>query len=256
MPNKEDEFYQRLLATFKVEAGEHLQTISDGLLALEKIEDPVNQTVIIETIFREAHSLKGAARAVNLREIEEVCQPLESLLALWKNKTQTPTPELFELVYRAVTVLENMISASGFSETHAAEVDELAKLLTEAGTAGQKTTPPQESAKEIVQPPPAANAEGGRKLGGSSASNFPGTLEVQKFYEKPGLTDTVRVATGKLDALLLQAEELIAAKLIVGQRAADLRESFSDFGNWHKMWARIQPQFRHIGQLGAQTSDK
>ena len=38
MPNKEDEFYQRLLATFKVEAEEHLQTISDGLLALEKIE--------------------------------------------------------------------------------------------------------------------------------------------------------------------------------------------------------------------------
>ncbi len=40
MPIKEDEFYQRLLATFKVEAEEHLQTISDGLLALEKVEDP------------------------------------------------------------------------------------------------------------------------------------------------------------------------------------------------------------------------
>jgi two-component system chemotaxis sensor kinase CheA len=134
MPSKEDEFYQRLLATFKVEAEEHLQTISDGLLALEKVEGLVDQTAIIETIFREAHSLKGAARAVNLREIEAVCQPLESLLASWKNHTRTPTPELFELVYRTVTVLEDVIGSSQteFSAAHTSQVNGLVKQLAKA----------------------------------------------------------------------------------------------------------------------------
>jgi len=31
-------------------------------------------------VFREAHSLKGAARAVNIKEIESVCQPLGKVL--------------------------------------------------------------------------------------------------------------------------------------------------------------------------------
>jgi two-component system chemotaxis sensor kinase CheA len=255
MPNKEEEFYQRLLATFKVEAGEHLQTISDGLLSLEKIEDLADRTVIIETIFREAHSLKGAARAVNLREIEAVCQPLESLLSSWKNNTRTPKPDLFELVYRTVTVLENMISSNTFSENNAFEATELAKLLTEAVAASQETTPPKESAQKIVQPPPAAIPVEDKKLGGYSASDPIGNPGVQKIFEKPGLTDTVRVATGKLDALLLQAEELIAAKLIAGQRAVDLRESFADFGAWHKIWAKFQPQLQYTGQLLAQAAE-
>ena len=134
MPSKEDEFYQRLLATFKVEAEEHLQTISDGLLALEKVEGLVDQTAIIETIFREAHSLKGAARAVNLREIEAICQPLESLLASWKNSSRTPTPEMFELVYRTVTLLEDIISTpqTGFSAAHTSQVNDMVELLAKA----------------------------------------------------------------------------------------------------------------------------
>ncbi len=141
MPSKEDEFYQRLLGTFKVEAEEHLQTISDGLLALEKVEGLVDQTAIIETIFREAHSLKGAARAVNLREIETICQPLESLLASWKNNSRSPTPELFDLVYRTLTVLEDMISTSqtGFSAAHISQVNDLVKQLAEAVAGGKET---------------------------------------------------------------------------------------------------------------------
>ncbi len=102
-----------------------------------------DQTAIIETIFREAHSLKGAARAVNLREIEAVCQPLESLLASWKNNTRTPTAELFDLVYRTVTVLEDMISSQPrFQQSMTSQANELAKLLAEAVTGSKETMPP------------------------------------------------------------------------------------------------------------------
>ena len=65
MSTKEDEFLKSLRATFKVEAGEHLQAIAAGLLALEKTPVPDEQRGLIETVFRAAHSLKGAARAVN-----------------------------------------------------------------------------------------------------------------------------------------------------------------------------------------------
>jgi two-component system, chemotaxis family, sensor kinase CheA len=79
-----DDFLQRLLATFKVEANEHLRALSAGLLELEKAAPGATQMELIETLFREVHSLKGAARAVNLTEIEAVCQALENLFAAWK----------------------------------------------------------------------------------------------------------------------------------------------------------------------------
>jgi two-component system chemotaxis sensor kinase CheA len=68
--DRDQQLRKKLLATFKVEAEEHVGAISSGLLELEKASSPERRMEIIETVFREAHSLKGAARAVNLSNIE------------------------------------------------------------------------------------------------------------------------------------------------------------------------------------------
>ena len=44
MANKNDEFLKKLLATFRVEADEHLQAMSSRLLELEKTPAGVQQT--------------------------------------------------------------------------------------------------------------------------------------------------------------------------------------------------------------------
>ena len=69
MTSSDEEFHQWLLATFREEADEILTGIVQGLVELEKagaIPDPG----LVEQIFRKTHSLKGAARAVDLRDIE------------------------------------------------------------------------------------------------------------------------------------------------------------------------------------------
>jgi len=86
MDKRDHDFLRRLLSTFEVEAREHIHTISSGLIALERTTAADQQLGIIETIFREAHSLKGAARAVNLAEIEALCQALESIFAALKGQ--------------------------------------------------------------------------------------------------------------------------------------------------------------------------
>ncbi len=78
MDKKQQEFLKRLRETFRVEADEHLRALSAGVLKLEKGLAANEQAPLVEVMFREAHSLKGAARAVNLLEIESVCQSLES----------------------------------------------------------------------------------------------------------------------------------------------------------------------------------
>jgi two-component system, chemotaxis family, sensor kinase CheA len=54
---KKEAFLKKLLETFRVEAEEHLQALSAGLLALEKASEQEARMAIVETVFREAHSM-------------------------------------------------------------------------------------------------------------------------------------------------------------------------------------------------------
>src|SRR5512146_1416405 len=102
MINKNDELLKRLLATFRVEADAHLQAMSSGLLALKKIPVDGQWVDVVETIFRDAHSLKGAARAVNLTQIEVVCQSLESVFFALQAKCLAVSPPLIDLLLQTV----------------------------------------------------------------------------------------------------------------------------------------------------------
>jgi len=69
---------ERLMATFLGELEEHVHTLTRDLLAIE--QTPAQIPDRLASLFRSAHSLKGAARSVNLQPIETVCHHLESLL--------------------------------------------------------------------------------------------------------------------------------------------------------------------------------
>src|SRR5258708_588660 len=112
MADKNQELLKRLLATFKVEAEEHISLISSGLRELEKVSSPGEQMKIIESVFREAHSLKGAARSVNLVRIESTCQSLEGLFARLKAQEVSLSPELLGQLYQMVDTLPTLLSNS------------------------------------------------------------------------------------------------------------------------------------------------
>jgi two-component system, chemotaxis family, sensor kinase CheA len=195
MTAAEEEFLRSLRATFKVEAAEHLQEIGSGLLELEKAAEAAEQLRIIETVFRAAHSLKGAARAVNLTEIESLCQSLEELFAAWKRRESLPTPPSLDRAHRAV--------------------DGITQVLFAPAVVGR---PPGRTAETSPQPVAAPASEG----------------------------ETVRITVEALDARLLEAEEMLGAKLAANQRVADLSALAGRFDQWHKEWARLQPRTRAL----------
>src|SRR5918995_1100217 len=112
MDEKGKDFRKRLLLTFEVEAREHVRAISSGLIALESTTAAGQQPDIIESIFREAHSLKGAARAVNLAEIETICQALESVLASLKRQEIAVSPELCDTLHQTLDSLGPFLLAA------------------------------------------------------------------------------------------------------------------------------------------------
>lgn len=99
MEKENNHFLKKLLATFGVEAQEHIKVLSLGLIELEKASTSQAQGKVAETIFREAHSLKGAARAVNMTAIEALCGSLENVFSGLKHRTITVSPQLLDLLH-------------------------------------------------------------------------------------------------------------------------------------------------------------
>jgi two-component system chemotaxis sensor kinase CheA len=68
---------QRLFNVFLDELDEHRAALSRDLLQLEAEGDLRARSALIENVFRSAHSLKGAARSVQVSSIERICHRLE-----------------------------------------------------------------------------------------------------------------------------------------------------------------------------------
>ena len=76
-----NELSRRLMATFLEELHDNIGVLNQNLLSLEKVPTSENRTQQINEIFRCAHTVKGAARAVNIELIEEACHRLEDILS-------------------------------------------------------------------------------------------------------------------------------------------------------------------------------
>jgi len=160
-----------------------------------------------ERVFREAHSLKGAARAVNLVKIEATCQSLEGLFARLKAQKIGLSPELFDQLHRMVDTLGVQLSDES---TETAGADE----------SHPPQTPGPPNPTNIIVPhvrPPAFHSV---EVAGSRPATIlrpENTPEPGRFGDqKQGLSETLRVPAAKLDALLRQTEELIPAKATAG----------------------------------------
>lgn len=80
MPVDKDKLAKRLLATFLTELQEHSSNLERGLLELESC-DYERRRHVLEGLFRTAHSLKGAARSVNIELVEHCCHWLEEMFS-------------------------------------------------------------------------------------------------------------------------------------------------------------------------------
>jgi len=229
MVRKDNGFQKKLLETFKVEATEHTQAISSGLIELEKTLAADEQTKVIEAVFREAHSLKGAARAVNLREIESICHSAESVFAALKRKEIALSPALFDGLHDVVDALGKLLGAIG------------------TGVSGAQMLPVAEVLRRLDGVLKGATArsaqEGGRE---GQATPPPPELRQPSSAEKPASAETVRVATARLDALLFQAEELLAAKLTAHQRSVEIREAAGALAAFRKERSKIASEVKSL----------
>jgi two-component system chemotaxis sensor kinase CheA len=243
------DFQKKLLETFKIETKEHINAISACLIDLEKTEEIEKRRAIIEAVSREAHSLKGAARAVNMAGIESVSHALESVFAVFKQRGESPSPALFDLLHQALDTIDKFLPLleAGRDATANAAVRELVLNLGK----GASGFPPRDNEERHTGP----GTKGHGFIGEAAAQAYtvsqnaaPGQIEDDEAGTaarlQGALPDTVRISTGKLDSLFTQAEELLTVKLAASQRIAELAEISSDMTLWEKEWRKLRPLLR------------
>lgn len=223
MANRENDIKARLLAIFRVEAEEHLQALTANLLTLERSLPPEQAREVIEVTFREVHTLKGAARSVSLMDVEALCQACESVLSR---------------ATRGQLVLSQPI-LNRLQET----VDGVARLL--AGSGNPSTV------SEMISRLEQASADRGPGVGGQgtgAAKFLPPSPARPPTSAQP--VDTIRLATTKLDALLLQAEDLLVPKLAAEERVREARGFVEAVNRCRTVLNRVRAVERPSGDCG------
>jgi two-component system chemotaxis sensor kinase CheA len=222
MDSKKEAFRKRLLATFQEEAAEHIRVLSSGLIELEKSSAAESHPQTLEAIFREAHSLKGAARAVNVAAVETICQSLENVFSSWQRKETAPSQALFDILHRATDSLEKILlsldTADDSTQAGRRQFDTaplIASLERARQGSSRKTRPEQEPAVPD------------KAIQSSDAGGLP--VETRSTP-----ADTVRLPAARLGSLLVEAEELLSAKLAARQRVAEAEQLQAALVPWKK----------------------
>jgi two-component system chemotaxis sensor kinase CheA len=174
----DDDIMRQIRATFKVEAAEHIQAMNRILLALEKKPAGDERAALLEEIFREAHSLKGASGAADLREVEATAHKLENIFGAARTGKLTLTSELCDILYAGVDAVSVIVDAALEEKPHGLNLPQLHARL-DAAELGQ------------VIPVPPTNALPGAPAKVAAEQPAPSAAEKPAAVESPAPAEHV-----------------------------------------------------------------
>ncbi len=269
---------EQLISSFRAELSEHVQTMNDGLLALEQgTVSGERRKTTLEDIFRAAHSLKGAARAMGVTMVEQLAHALESVLDDMQQQAIEPTTGLFTACYRAVDAILIVQQAYEAGETTppAQALQALADLQSArsgAPEADAEVAAPQEAEQapepaskpepkpELEPEPEPISAEVTPPASPEPEPVAPPVVPPEPEPESPPASDAavvpvgfaademIRVSVSKLDALMGQLSELLVTKIRAEQRLAQVLYLHEFMSLWQKEWLAARSAYNRLAR--------
>ncbi len=208
---------------FKVECFEHLQKLSDGLLLLEK--DPRDKTTL-DDVFREAHSLKGAARMIGVSGVEIIGHRIEDILRDATKEKTVLSSETIDRIYLGLDAIKGFVNEAVTGEATGLDVQDILDSIAECGvhSTGKKTEP-------VIKSPEISMDEAKTGIQGFELSITDSSKDSDFKIE------TVRVDTRLLDLLMTQAGELTVTQTHIKRR---LQETEDILELWENLSGKIQ----------------
>ncbi|MEA5622874.1 hybrid sensor histidine kinase/response regulator [Nostoc sp. UHCC 0251] len=235
---------EELRDVFKVASEEHLQNLDDGLLYLENHPDDL---AVLEAMMREAHSLKGDANMLGVKDVGTLAHQIEHILTQLKQQENpasslgngtTDTP--YERLAHAIATIRKLVHEAVTGEP--ARVDTFSVLAELMGAQQGKGGDPGE------------NESQGSEV---NCINFKNkvknnTLKRNQEQEENGAIptphsplptphspssyriETIRVSTRHLDTLMTQAGELTVTKIRIAHRLGEIEAIANLWEEWNR----------------------
>ncbi|NDV28706.1 response regulator [Desulfovibrio sp. JC010] len=217
---------QRLLAAFRGESADRMRVLSADFLRLDKGCGKDDLAMVVESSYRELHSLKGAARAVGLGVVEEFCQSFESFFSVLKKQELIPSSVTCSLMLGWLDILEDLLREEDDSVEAVASAQVMLALsrMKELTDSPQQIEsghiPVEETAGEVA---PILEDEP-EDISTQQPQDAEEPLKHENSAVHNAMGDTVRVSSSFLTGLLLQAEELISSRNSQRARVRDVAE--------------------------------
>jgi two-component system chemotaxis sensor kinase CheA len=218
----------RLLATFVDELEEQLRALDEDLLALEK--DPADAEHL-RSVFRIAHTLKGASRAAGVDVIEEVCHALESMCAVARDAGIPLASSQISLLFAGSDALADAgrIIREGRDASTSTVIRELLQQLRRRASAAESAERTRPAAAVLGPEPDRRTPEVVAEEPASIITTPVGLAERD---------DQIRVGAKQLDSLVTAAGELLGMTGMIGDRPADADAVAESIRAWRIEWRR------------------
>ncbi|MFN2397984.1 MAG: response regulator [Gemmatimonadaceae bacterium] len=227
---------QRLLATFLDELDEQVRALNADLLVLESQPDDADR---LKSVFRIAHTLKGAARAAAVPAVEELSHTLETMLAGAREGARALEKDHLDTLFAAADAL----SDAGQRIRGGQSLDDSPLALMSRTLRDGRPLPADERSRTRLPkqaPEPTFNAE---------TSEHPPTSRTPTSAEV--VEENIRVGTAKLDTMLATAGQLLMGVGRVESVAGEmdeLQEAASRWaGTWHRSSGKIRVALERTG---------
>jgi two-component system, chemotaxis family, sensor kinase CheA len=264
---------------FRIESSEHLQAIEDGLLKIEKNPDNLP---LLEELFREAHSLKGASRMLELYDIERIFHRFEDILGKARTGAHRLASDTIDGMCKSLDAIKKLVDEAvngGMANVDVSEVLASLKMPTGAveGLMASPSSPiydatlentlTAEAVPENTPPPAVVSGPQTEAITGKQQTNLSPTIpeitpsaQVDEFFDmskailsnktntEQFVIETIRVETRKLDMLMTHAGELTVAKIRIARRHMELEELQE---KWDQIYLNIKNASKANSHLAA-----
>jgi chemosensory pili system protein ChpA (sensor histidine kinase/response regulator) len=253
-----------VLEYFLPEATEHLEAMTSALLA---IEGGIRDEDALATVFRAAHTLKGAAYTVGCEPLGDATHEIEDLLSAIRERRVPLSPAATESLFAGAEAIKRVLQAGPAVSDEIAQALERATLDLRALTASEALREPAPAAPgapvaptepvEVAEPPeptsppdfvrpeflarlealprPVLRAETGAPAGPSVR------VPVERLDTLMNLVGELMIARSRLDRRLAQLDQvselLLASRTRLGQVGRDFefrRRGPADEGAGHR----------------------
>lgn len=239
-----DDVKHELVVAFQAELEELLGKLNRGLLALETNPAQEGREAILTELFRAAHTVKGGARAVGIRDIEKIAHRLEDVMGDFQRGKIAATPELFDLLFQTLDGLSKSMAAYlRDQELPRDQRDVIIARLEGLRRADGIESPAQ--TKDPIQPGPPVGLEeaGSVTMGPPAAKEEPASPASKSSPRFLATDETIRVSTSKVDSLLDRMGELMVARMRTEQRLGEFHSQVQSLNSWQRSWQKVRGQY-------------